>query len=53
MTPTSVFQLGRMRQIDLLAAYFEVCGGHHGSSHVDPMGQASPGALVKAILAAT
>jgi hypothetical protein len=44
--------LGRMRHLDLLALYFQIRGdGDHGNSKVDPMGRASTGALVRAILA--
>jgi hypothetical protein len=52
MTPTSVFQLGRMRHLDLLAAYFLVAWPGRGGNDVDPMGRPSTGTLVKAVLAA-
>jgi hypothetical protein len=51
--PTSVFALGRMRHLDLLALYFQVTGPvGHGSEPVDKIGQAGPGYLVEAILQA-
>ena len=52
MTPTSVFDLGRMRHLDLLAAYFQAAWPGRGGNDVDPMGRASTGILVSAILQA-
>jgi len=47
----SVFDLGRLRHLDLLAAYFEL--NPDGHKHNDlVMGAASTGTLVKAIVAA-
>jgi len=48
----TVFDLGRLRHLDLLAAYFEL--NPDGHKHNDlVMGAASTGTLVKAIVAGT
>jgi hypothetical protein len=53
MTPTSVFDLGRMRHLDLLALWHQLHpDGHHGHD-CDPMGRARKGYLIAAILRGT
>jgi hypothetical protein len=45
------FTLGAMRRLDLLTAYFLVHPAErHGNTPTDPMGQASTGTIVAAIL---
>jgi hypothetical protein len=52
--PTSVFQLGRMRYLDLLALYFQLYPAtERGPGTPDPMDRAGTSALIRAILART
>jgi hypothetical protein len=49
MTMTDVFELGRMRHLDLLALYWRLRGNTEGSAFKNVV-QASPGNLVRLIL---
>lgn len=51
MTPTSVFDLGRMRQIDLLALYFRLNPDTHEGVNARGMGRAPAWQLIGAITA--
>ena len=51
MTPTSVFDLGRMRHLDLLALWFTLHPQESRGNTADPVGRLTTGHLVKAILA--
>lgn len=54
MTPTSVFQLARMRHLDLLATYYRVYPDHRGHYNtVDRAARLSKEQLVTAILRGT
>jgi hypothetical protein len=49
MTVTDVFELGRMRHLDLLALYWRLRGDSDGAASAT-IAQASPGNLVRLIL---
>ena len=52
MTPTSVFTLGRMRHLDLLALWLQLNPDNQEVRSL-PMGRVSTGVLVKAITEST